>query len=99
MVVAFVCGERVQQCVLGFRVSFFTYSRSIEEKRVLLLIVSGLVYFPAGVNTIVSVGVLLYPYTPGNGKVERKEKVYPTVLLSKYINIYVAGKVFRVGNT
>lgn len=29
------CGERVQQCVLGFRVTFFTYSTSTEERRVL----------------------------------------------------------------
>lgn len=56
MVVAFVCGERVQQCVLGFRVTFFKYSRYIEERRVLLLIVPGLAYFPAVVNTIGSVG-------------------------------------------
>lgn len=73
------CGERVQQCVLGFRVTFFTYSRSTEERRGLLLIVSALAYFPAVVNTIGSVGVL--PYTPSNGKVERK--VYLTVSFSK----------------
>lgn len=48
---------------LGFRVAFFTYSRSIEERRV-LLIVPGLAYFPAAVNTIGSVGVLFYLYTP-----------------------------------
>lgn len=64
MVVAFVCGERVQQCALGFRVTFFPYSRSIEERRDLLLIVPGLAYFPAVVNTIGSVGVLFYLYSP-----------------------------------
>lgn len=30
---------------------------------------------------------------------ERKEKVYLTGSLSKQVNIYVAGKVFRVENT
>lgn len=59
-----MCGGRVQQCALGFRVTFFPYSRAIEERRDLLLIVPGLAYFPAVVNTIGSVGVLFYLYTP-----------------------------------
>lgn len=45
----------------------------------------------AVVNTIGSVRVL--PYTPSNGKVERK--VYLTVSFSKQVNIYEAGKVFK----
>lgn len=70
--VAFVCGERVQQCVLGFRDTFFMCARSIEERRVLILIAPGLAYFPAVGNTIGSVGVLFYRYTPRQREGETK---------------------------